>query len=408
MKISKPHIVQENKQIIYQVDVESIKGNETLWYSLHDSFGDLLSNSCDAAFAALLIPAMASGEDIHINGMISERLLYNLSGPFQKLLQQIIPWLRQIKIYPEDVCRGQANRAPGVATGFSGGIDSYFVLANHYYSNILEGFKVTHLLFNSVGQHGGIDRFFRERAKRLVAAAELIGLPFLIINSNLNSFYDKRLDFQLTHTLCNASVALLLQGGIGRYMYSSTYNISDVFVGPSYDIAYSDPITLPLLSTENLDAFSVGSEHTRVEKTLRVTEVPDSYETLDVCTNRHNTSGYTNCGTCWKCLRTLATLEIAGYLEYYSKSFDLNAYKSRRDRYFRAMFGRHELDDPFQREIVEFAKECNYSIPISFRVIHALGIYPMAKLLGIDSRAGLFRPFSKLLRRKEPKQLEKV
>lgn len=44
MKISKPHIFQENKQIIYQVDVESIKGNETLWYSLHDdSFGDLLS-----------------------------------------------------------------------------------------------------------------------------------------------------------------------------------------------------------------------------------------------------------------------------------------------------------------------------------------------------------------------------
>ncbi|MGB5746027.1 MAG: hypothetical protein WBM69_03540 [Desulfobacterales bacterium] len=378
MKISKPQIVRENKQIIHRVGVESIKGNETLWFSLHESFGDLLSNSCDASLVALLIPAMASGEDIHLNGMISEKLLSNLSGPFQRLLQHVIPSLRQVKIYPEDVCRGQANPAPGVATGFSGGIDSFCVLADHYYSNIFKRFKVTHLLFNNVGSHGrGAERLFRQRYRRLLPVAELLELPFLMINSNLDSFYGKGFGFQLTHTLRNASVALLLQGGIGRYLYASTFAYADVFVGPTYDMAYSDTIILPLLSTENLDAFSVGSEYTRVEKTLRVAEVPDSYKTLDICVKDHNTGGYTNCSTCWKCLRTISTLEIAGYLERYSTSFDLNAYNRQRNRYLAKLLGSH---DPLVREIVQFAKERNFSFPISSSVINATGFYPMARL----------------------------
>jgi len=378
MKISKPQIVQENKLIIYRVGVESIKGNETLWYSLHESFGDFLSNSCDAPLVALLLPAMAIGEDIHINGMISERLLYNLSGPFQRLLQHVIPSLRHVKIHPEGVWRGKADPAPGVATGFSGGIDSYCVLADHYYSNILEQFKVTHLLFNNVGSHGsGGERLFRERYNRLLPVAELLGLPFLIINSNLDSFYGKRLGFQQTHTLRNASVALLLQGGIGRYMYASGFNYSDAFVGPTYDIAHSDTITLPLLSTDTLDAFSVGSEYTRVEKTLHVAEVHESYRTLDVCVNAHNTGGYTNCSMCWKCLRTLVTFEIAGYLDRYSTSFDLNAYKSQRNKYLAKLLGSH---DPLLRELVQFAKERNFSFPISSRGINATGFYQMARL----------------------------
>jgi len=378
MKISEPQIALENKQIIYRVGVESIMGNKILWYSLHESFDDLLSNSCDAPLVALITPAMAMGEDIHIDGIVSDRLLYNLSGPFQRLLQHIIPSLRQVKIFPEDIYCSQANSAPGVATGFSGGIDSFCVLADHYYSNVLERFKVTHLLFNNVGSHGrGGERLFQERYKRLLPTAELLGLPFLMINSNLGSFYDKGLGFAQTHTQRNASVALLLQGGIGRYMYASAYNYSDAFVGPTYDMAYSDTITLPLLSTDTLDAFSVGSEYSRVEKILRVAEVPDSYRALDVCVNAHNNSGYINCSICWKCLRTLATLEIAGYLEHYSTSFDLNAYKSQRVKYFATLLGSQH---PLQQEVIQFAEKRNYSFPISSRFFHASGIYPMARL----------------------------
>lgn len=359
----------------YQVDVESAKGKETLWYSLHDSFGDLFTDASDAPLVALLIPAMSRGEDIHIDGVISDRLYYNLTQAFQSLLRHIIPYLHQVSIYPEDVRCEQGKSASGVATGFSGGIDSYCALADHFYSNIPKCFKVTHLLFNNVGSHGsGGEQLFRKRFERLIPAAERIGLPLLMINSNLNLFYGNRLGFQQTHTLRNASVALLLQGGIGRYMYASAYKYSDAFVGSTYYIAYSDLITLPLLSTDTLDAFSVGSEYSRVEKTLRVAELPDSYGTLDVCVNANNASSYTNCSKCSKCLRTLATLEIAGYLERYSESFDLNMYKTQRKKYFATLLG---SQNPLLREIVELANERNYSFPLSSRLSHYSRLFPI-------------------------------
>ncbi len=193
-----------------------------------------------------------------------------------------------------------------------------------------------------------------------------------MINSNLDLFYDKSLGFQKKHTMRNASVALL-QGCIGRYMYASLYKYSDVFIGPTYDAAYSDLATLPLLSTDTLDAFSVGSEYSRVQKTLRVAELPDSYGTLDVCVN-DSLSGYVNCSKCWKCLRKLATLEIAGCLDRYSDSFNIYVYKSQRKAYFATLFGSH---DPLLREIEELANERNYTFPISSRFLHYSRFFPI-------------------------------
>ena len=393
MRISKPKIVLDKEKRIYQVDVKYIEGNETLWYSVQDSFGDLFTDSSDAALVALIIPAMSKNEDIYIHGEISDRLYYNLSRPFQNLLRQIIPSLHQVGIYPENVRSCHGKSASGVATGFSGGVDSYCALADHYYSDIPERFKVTHLLFNNVGSHGADgERLFRKRFERLAPSAERIGLPLLMINSNLDLFYDKNLGFQKTHTMRNASVALLLQGGIGRYMYASTYKYSDMFIGSTYDTAYSDLVTLPLLSTDTLDAFSVGSEYSRVQKTLRVAELPDSYGTLDVCVN-DSLSSYVNCSKCWKCLRTLATLEIAGYLDRYSDSFDLNIYKSQRKAYFATLLGSH---DPLLREIEELADERNYAFPISSRLLHYSRFLPIMSFSkrGLRKLKGLARRFA--------------
>ncbi|MCK5450910.1 MAG: hypothetical protein KAI70_04005, partial [Candidatus Omnitrophica bacterium] len=168
--------------------------------------------------------------------------------------------------------------------------------------------------------------------------------------------YGKELNFQQTHTPRNVSVALLLQGGIGRYMYASAYNYTDVFVGPTYSMGYSDTITLPLLSTDMLDAFSVGSEYTRVEKTLRVADIiADSYSSLNICVRTDNAM---NCSMCSKCMRTLLVLDIAGLLDRYSTSFDLNTYAKHKNWFIGRKMGSH---DPLPSEIFQFAKRCNYS-----------------------------------------------
>jgi hypothetical protein len=132
MKIRKPKIVIENDLVKVLVEVHYAKGEKTLWYSLDKLYYDLVSELSDAYLVALLIPAMALGEDIYIEGTISEKLFYNLSFPLQKILQEIIPTLKIINLYPENICKQVNPKAYGVATGFSGGIDSFCTLADHY------------------------------------------------------------------------------------------------------------------------------------------------------------------------------------------------------------------------------------------------------------------------------------
>ncbi len=366
MKISSPEILQENGEILYRVRVETSAGPDTLWYSVPEQFGDLITDSCDAPLVALLIPAMACGEDIHVAGKLSERLFHTLSRPYQRLMQHVIPSLRQVRIYPTEI-QSAIHVRSAVATGFSAGVDSFCVLADHYYSEVPAAFKVTHLLFNNVGSHGSGsrgERLFRARYARTAPVAAQIGLPLVRINSNVDTYYGKTLDFQRTHTPRNASVALLLQRGVGRYLYASAFDYTHAFVGATYDMAYCDAIALPLLSTEVLDALSVGSEYTRVEKTLRVAAATNSHNVLDVCTHPDRAG---NCSGCWKCMRTLLTLEIAGLLESYSASFDLDTYARRRNKYIREVL---VSDEPLLREIVHFAKQRDFAFPLSSR-LHA-------------------------------------
>jgi len=387
MQISNPEVLHQKNEVLYRVNVDSAEGNDTLWYRLPSMCHDLITTSSDAPLVALLLPAMAQGEDIHVAGSISERLWYNLSRPYQRLLQHAIPWLRPVNIYPEELQHTDTS-PPGVATGFSAGVDSFSVLADHYYSEVPAAFRVTHLLYNNVGSHGtGGSRLFQERYARLEPVAHRMGLPFVTVDSNVDAFYGKGLGFTRTHTARNASVALLLQRGIGRYMYASAYSYSDVFVGESNSSAYTDTIALPLLSTETLDALSVGSEYTRVEKTLRVAGLPDSYRALDVCANAEHSGEPANCSTCWKCKLTLLTLDIAGVMERYSASFNLEVYKQVRSNFICRALTSH---GPHLREVVQFARARGYSFPWWTRLLGVMHDYSLGlttRIAGLPIRA---------------------
>ncbi len=274
--------IDKNIQLKYQVDF--LPGEDYLWYSLEDKYDSFVTNLLGGPLVALLIPAMALGEDIVVRGAISERLFYNLSGPYQVLLTHIIPSLNLVKVVPEELVTPKA-RATGVATGFSCGIDSLCVLADHYYTACPSGFKITHLIFNNVGSHGsGANRLFESRYENNQVAAERIGLPLIKVDSNLDDFYHGFV-FSHTHVPRHASIPLLLQNGIGRYLYASAYSYPDTYVKPSTEMSHADPIALPLLTTDSVDLITTGSEYSRIEKTIKVANLPLSYEVLDVCVN---------------------------------------------------------------------------------------------------------------------------
>lgn len=71
-----------------------------------------------------------------------------------------------------------------------------------------------------------------------------------------------------------------------------------------------------LLSTEATDSISTGSQYTRAAKTAQVAEIEPSYRHLDICVEPGTSrSGFRNCSRCWKCARTMVTLEALGKLD---------------------------------------------------------------------------------------------
>lgn len=379
IKISEPQITSYSNYIKYSVEIHFRDHSEILWYQLTADRKEFISELSDAPLLALIIPAMALGEDIYVEGCVSDRLYYNLQNSYQQILQIIIPSLKRIRIYPSNInSQNERKLGKGVAAGFSAGIDSFCVLHDYYYSGVPLNLRLTHLLFNNVGSHGrGIKGrlLFRERYEKVKPVADLIGLPLIEVDTNMDDFY-KDFTFQQTHTVRNASVALLLQNGIGRYFYASGLDYKNIGIFKAHDLAYSDLITLPLLSTDAIDITSVGSQYSRVEKTLKVATIKDSYTTLDICARGHKAG---NCSTCWKCKRTLLTLEIAGLLTKYEHSFDIEAYLKVRDLYIAEVM---TSKNPLLSEIAQFALENNFKTSKKSRIYKKIGvIYMLNKLI---------------------------
>ena len=330
-----------------------------LWFDVCGADDRELATTCDSALLALLIPAMSRGEDIFVRGPVSPLLLHQVRGPVQAMLRCVLPTLRRIRIEAEETATVTAPSGRGVVTGFSGGVDSFCVLADHTGPDVASELRISHLLYNNVGSHSdGGEGLFEERRARLRPAVDRLGLPFIGINSNVNDFFTGTgLTFQQTHTVRNAAAALLFQAEIPLYLYASSFAFSDIAVMEDPALARTDPVLLPMLGTEAMRLLPSGTEYSRVEKTVRVAEVEASYEFLDVCVWATHAG---NCSKCWKCMRTLLTLDIAGLIERYGRVFDLRVYRERRARFIgEVLQSRH----PLMREILAFARDRGVSLP---------------------------------------------
>jgi hypothetical protein len=359
-------VAVSTNSVSVQTKVRVNREEKLLTFTTQPEFANLLSSTADHAVIAMLIPAMLAGKDIQVQGQVSERLYYNLPR-LQKVLSIQMPFLNCIGVDAPNLSSPNPSAA-GVATGFSGGIDSFCVIAENHKPTTPSSYRLTHLLFNDVGSHGrGGNSVFRKRYERLLPSAERLGLPFVPVESNLDEFFSKTIHFGQTHTLRNASVALALQGGLSKFLYASAFGYKDICVKQAIFMAYCDPILLPLVSTESLEALSVGSEYSRVEKTAIVTDFAPARGTLDVCIRGQHTGKLTNCSTCKKCLRTLATLDILGKLENHAADFDLALYQRQRNIHLAKLLS---SSDSLSREVVDLARERAYRIPMSSHLLH--------------------------------------
>ncbi len=346
---------------------------KTLWFEIEEIYKNYLAaDTLDAFVAASLIPAILHGKNIRLKGPMSGKLFYNLSYSLIPILCEYLEKPRLTQIIP-DTFTGNASGGTGVAAGFSGGIDSFCNYYDHARGRVPDEFILTHFIFNNVGAHGqkGLDAdraLFFQRFAQLLECAKKMDKPAVAVDSNLDEFLGQ--GFELTHTLRNTAVALLMQKEFGKFMYSSGYPLSETKMGPDNNMSHLDPVILPLLSTERLECIASGGQHSRVEKTRRVTEIGESRLYLDVCVCPQNApAGIANCGVCWKCIRTATTLKIFGKLERYGKAFDLNAFAVFENLYLIEVMGGKSS---YSKEIRRLIAEKNFPVPFTVRFIGAV------------------------------------
>jgi hypothetical protein len=326
---------------------------------------------------------MLSGQDLSTQGPMSSKLFYNLTHYAVPILKEYLRLSQVIAIRPIALhCRREPGPI-GVMASFSGGIDSFCNYYDHSGNRAPPEFQITHFVYNNVGSHGqrSPERDHSTFVKRFAILQEFARQqkkPFIMVNSNLDDIVG--MNYQLTHTVRNAAVGLLMQNCICKFLYASGYPFRETKIKPFYDpefvrdeeprgMACLDPVILPLLGTERLDCIASGGQYTRVEKTACVATIEASARFLDVCVHPEAAKNHINCSRCWKCLRTALTLEVLGKVDQYIQVFDLNVYRRFRPLYLVDVLS---SSDYFLQEIRDLMKERNFHVPKMIRLAAAI------------------------------------
>ena len=365
MKIGKPKstITAGETRLSAKVSFQGVE--DECFYSVPAQFAGLADLSSSNAFlVGMLYPAMRYGENIEVEGTVSARLLFNLNEYLVPLMAECDSRLKRITITASATDDKGSAAASAVGTGFSGGIDSFATIYEHFERPAPEGFKLTHLFFFNVGAHGipkkpgdmeTIERQFHARFDKFRGFPEEAGLPFVPVDSNVHKFHPwGHLEVA---TFATVSAVMFLQRGIRRYFLASsghTYRQLWKFLGDGGRpdaIERLNMMLLPWLSTESLDLVDDGNLYDRSQKTVLVANYPPARKYLNVCYG-HDTLD-TNCSVCPKCARTLLTLDILGKLDDFAGVFDIQKYKREVRRRLIAetivqerknLFSKHQMD----------------------------------------------------------------
>lgn len=365
--LRRPTVESNDARTTYRVEIEGWKGCESLWFSVPAEVASLVNPRADAALVALLMPLMSLGQQVSVEGSVTDELLWNIRGDVQQILRRVRPELSPVEIVAADP-QPATSPAAGVATGYSAGVDSFTTLARHFFGDdVPVDLRVTHLLYNNVGSHGpgetGRTRF-ANRLRLIRPKALSTGLPLIEVDSNLDDFYAATcIAFQPSHTMRNAAVAHLLSGGIGRFLYASTFSYDHIATAPTFDIAFADPLLLPVLSTRAVTLQPVGTDIDREAKMALVARLPHAYDVLDVCVA---TTDGSNCSECRKCQRTMLFLELMGTAERFASVFTTPRDPRWREEHIVQSILQRQ-DSPSARSVVRLYDE-RIGVPLRLRV----------------------------------------
>lgn len=294
-----------------KLDSASGDGESTfdVWFRVSEANADAFDPTVGDAFvAAMLLPAMATGEPIEIELPVSARMLDALDQ-VQELYRFWDPTLNPIAVRgPRLSTFEQGGDRRGAF--FSCGVDSTYTLLKNVQRHANDAQSIDTLILI----HGFdifVDKLNRDLYPKALENARRVathhGKNLFEVATNLRDVTDRFVHWGSIGYGSNlASIALALQGTFRRVVIaaSNTY----AHLGP----LGAHPVLDPLWSTERLAIAHDGCEASRLEKLALVAQDDAALGSLRVCASLTPT---VNCGKCDKCLLTMIGLEVCGALD---------------------------------------------------------------------------------------------
>ncbi len=159
-----------------------------LWFRYPIACSDAVCVSGDPFVAALLMPAMIRGLDLHVDRPVSKRLLRGIET-FMDIVCNWWPEFRRVAVKADESTTVHSDSKDSwVASSFSGGVDSFHTLLKHGGSDVPPRERISKLMFIQ-GYDIPLDDpdFHRSVADRLDVAARALGKELIQVATNADS-----------------------------------------------------------------------------------------------------------------------------------------------------------------------------------------------------------------------------
>lgn len=313
MRINSINKYSKDERVYVGSEIEWKNNRKTVFFSAPEEYGQYLVDEVDDAFVyALMMPAMVEGEDLECT-KVSESVYYHFDT-IMYLLGKVFGY-PPIKLKADNVVDPKFS-PKAVATGFSGGVDSFATFIHHTSHDCPKSFKITQLCLFNIGSYGNeysnTSVAFANDFKRAQTFAHDVGFPLVDLDSNLSSLYTQEdiYHFALRLIVCLSAGVLALGKLFKTYYISSSRTIDEMKLSKWNQSFYEDALT-QLLSTGTTQIQIAEADLNRIEKTRKFVTNHIAEEHLCVCAaDIYNETmgahfvrgGYPNCGECIKCV----------------------------------------------------------------------------------------------------------
>ncbi|MBW3020092.1 hypothetical protein KY334_02240 [Candidatus Woesearchaeota archaeon] len=318
---SKKKIKGNKVRISSYIEIEKRKElSKTLWFEVDKEYEKYVSKSLNGFLSSLILQAMYLKEDIKVKDKISPKLNYGLNllqgyFDFWKNHEFESPRAKKFNKVNIETEGYEVPKKPNKNVGctFTGGVDSFYTLWKHTPENEPNpDFRITHCIIVDNGKRPLFDcsedsyDLLKEKYKKFT---KKLNMKLIIITTNIEDVLVKKLYSPETHATIILGAGLILEKLFHRFYIPSSHNYKDQIPWGS------NPLTDPMISTENFNVIHHGCDKTRIEKTIEIAKWPETYDNLRVC---WDSIGTKNCGECSKCIRTMVTLHLIKSLSKYN------------------------------------------------------------------------------------------